>query len=68
MESNFFENVERVSEKIRKTEKSHFGQNGQFLNFGDFPIGGFLIFCGQWVLFALEKKFGGYSMAEKKKT
>ena len=68
MELEFFENFERFSEKIRKTEKSSFWQNGPFLSFGDFPNGGFLIFCGQWVLFALEKKFGGYSMAEKKKT
>ena len=65
MESKFYEIFERVSEKIRKTEKSRFGQNGQFLNFGDLPIGGFLIFCGQWVLFLPYKKLGGHSKAEK---
>ena len=65
MEYKFFENFERASEKIRKTEKSRFGQNGQFLNFGDLPSGGFLIFCGQWDLFLPYKKLGGHSLAEK---
>ena len=65
MELKFLGNFESVSEKIRKTEKSCFGQNYPFLSFGDLPYDGFWIFCGQWVLFVPEKKLGGHSLAEK---